>query len=335
MTKTPLVSVIVPVFNVVNYVQECIHSITQQSYSRLEIIIIDDGSTDGSSDICDELAVVDSRICVYHKENGGLSDARNYGLAQARGEWVSFIDSDDYVSPIFIETLLDAAMCTKCEIAAFPYGKPFMDGEDCSLLLQHDDIPSVRVLSQYEYQKEMLYQHLDTGAPWRLYRRDVLGKAPFPIGLYYEDLASIYKIVHKVDRVALIDCCLLYAYRQRSTSIIRQTYSSHKKNSALTVANQLYRDVCMWYPNLAAAAASRCFSICRMVFAQIPIKKNQKQEMEHDRDELWDVLVRYRSAVVCDVYARKRERLAAGIAYLGKGAFTAFCYLARKIGLLR
>ena len=334
MIEFPLVSVIVPVYNVRTYLKTCVRSIAHQTYTNLEIIIIDDGSTDGSSELCDEFSVCDPRFYVYHKQNGGLSDARNYGLAQAHGEWISFVDSDDYVSPIFIESLLKAAIYAKCDIAAIPYGKSFKDGEDYLFSARNKGTSPLRVLTQFEYQREMLYQRLDTGAPLRLYHRNVLGDAPFPVGLYYEDLASIYKIVHKVDKVALIDCCQLYAYRQRSTSIIHQAYCSLKKDSALIVADQLYRDICIWYPELSDAAASRCFSVCRMVFAQIPFGIESK-DMQRDRDALWKVLVRYRSRVVKDTHARKRERLAAGVACLGKGIFTAFCLFARKIGLLR
>lgn len=134
MTNYPLVSVIVPVYNVEDYVEECVESILAQDYPNLEVILVDDGATDSSGAICDRLGGRDGRIAVYHKENGGLSDARNYGLARCQGEWISFVDSDDYVSPVFISALYQAAVEHGCSIAAVPGGKNFRDGESCNLV---------------------------------------------------------------------------------------------------------------------------------------------------------------------------------------------------------
>lgn len=335
MAEVPLVSVIVPVYNVSEYLLECIQSIAAQTYHNIEIILVDDGSTDGSGLICDELACRDSRIASLHKENGGLSDARNYGLSHCHGEWVSFVDSDDWVSPVFIEALLQAAVKTNCSISAIPSGKQFEDGKSCELVGDLMDVPPVKVLESEDAQRLMLYQRLDTAAQWRLYRRGILGVSPFPKGLYYEDLASVYKIIHKVDRVAVLDCSSLYAYRLRKNGIIRQDYRHIKATSALSVSDQLYENISSWYPELADAAASRCFSVCRMVFAQVPMGALATEEEQQDRFDLWDVLVRYRKRVLRDSQARKRERLAAAIVCLGMGPFSLFCAACRKVGLLR
>lgn len=335
MISGPLVSVIVPVYNVESYLEECVKSLVAQTYGLIEIILVDDGSTDRSGVLCDRLSGTDSRIRAFHKANGGLSDARNYGLRHASGEWISFVDSDDWVSPVFIEALLRAALDTGCDIAAVPFGKPFRDGEACVLVDTLALVAPAKPLASPSVQRLMLYQALDTGAPWRLYRKEPLGKDPFPVGIYYEDLASVYRIIRRVDEVALVDCRELYAYRIRSDSIIRQDYRHIKAESALLVADQLYRDICEWYPELADAAASRCFSVCRMVYAQLPTGVDVTDMAEQDRLDLWESLKRYRATVVCDPQARKRERLAAGIACLGRVPFNLFCRAARKAGLLQ
>ncbi|WP_419057710.1 glycosyltransferase family 2 protein [Enorma massiliensis] len=329
----PLVSIIVPVYNVLPYLEECLESLVRQTYQNLEIIVVDDGSTDGSGALCDALAT-DGRIQVFHKQNGGLSDARNYGLAHSHGEWISFVDSDDYISPVFIEALLRAALDTGCDIAAIPTGKQFKDGEACELIGSLPAIP-VTTLASSRTQRLMLYQVWDTGAQWRIYKKGTLGEDPFPKGLYYEDLASVYKIIHKVGKVAFFDCRDLYAYRVRSTSIIRQQYRPIKAESALRIAEQLYHDICEWYPDLAAAAASRCFSVCRMVFAQVPTSDSASEAESRDRYALWKVIERHRKSVLLDPHARKRERLAAAISYFGINAFSFFCMFARKAGLLQ
>lgn len=336
MTKDyPLVSVIVPVYNVEAYVRECVESLVEQTYPNLEVILVDDGATDSSGAICDELAAVHENVTCLHKENGGLSDARNYGLARSHGEWVSFVDSDDYVSPIWIEALTWTAFSRGCAIAAVSGGHDFNDGEEVLLCNDLGSISEPCVLPEFEVQKIMLYQQITTGAVWLLYRRDVLGEDPFPKGLYYEDLASTYKFVRRAGKVALVDCHELYAYRHRPTSIIRQSYRHVKGYSAVTIAGQLYEDISSWYPDLAKAASSRCFSVCRMVFGQVPSGADATEEERTDRQALWQVIERHRNVVRRDPDARLRERLAAMIACAGEGPFSAFCALARRLGLMQ
>lgn len=333
----PLVSVIVPVYKVEDYLAECVDSLLSQTYPNLEIILVDDGSPDNCGEICEEYATRDSRVIALHKENGGLSDARNYGLRHARGELISFVDSDDWVSPVFIEALQIAMERYGTRLAAVTYGHYFHDGDEFDLL---GDMPAVEPLIRaplrpVEALRLMLYQAMATGAQWRLYERSALGEDPFPVGLLYEDLASTYKFVYRSGGVAIVDTRELYAYRLRATSIIRQAYSPVKARSALTVADRLYRDITGWYPDLADACASRCFSVCRMVYAQVPTGHDATDATERDRDELWEVLKRHRVTVVRDGDARKRERLAAGIACLGRAPFDLFCKAARKAGLLQ
>lgn len=351
MINCPLVSVIIPVYNVEKYLRQCVDSVIAQSYFYLDIVLVDDGSSDSSPAICDEYAECDARVRAFHKENGGLSDARNFGLKCARGAWISFIDSDDYVSPVFIEALLEAAVSCNCEISSIPFGKQFKDGEPCVLVdVLHPVAPNdsrssrasccfcpvvpAKPLASPCVQRLMLYQALDTGAPWRLYKREALGDNPFPKGLYYEDLASVYKIIRNVSEIAVFSGDI-YAYRMRKDSIIRQEYRHIKAKSALQISGQLYRDICSWYPELADAAASRCFSVCRMVFAQVPTGAAKTEETENDRAELWDVLKRFRWTVLRDPSARKRERLAAFIACMGMAPFSAFCAFCRKTGRMQ
>ena len=104
---TPLITIIVPVYNIMEYLPRCVHSITAQTYTNLEVILVDDGSTDGTGMLCDELAKEDARILVLHKENGGSSSARNLGLISAKGAYIGFVDSDDYVEPDLYERLLE------------------------------------------------------------------------------------------------------------------------------------------------------------------------------------------------------------------------------------
>jgi raffinose-raffinose alpha-galactotransferase len=112
----PLVSVIIPVFNVEQYIERCVESVINQEYKNIEIILVDDGSTDQSGMLCDELATKDERIHVIHKKNGGLSSARNSGLEHASGEWVTFIDSDDWVTEDYVSGMYNTAEMSKADV---------------------------------------------------------------------------------------------------------------------------------------------------------------------------------------------------------------------------
>jgi glycosyltransferase involved in cell wall biosynthesis len=354
----PLISVIVPVYNVEKYIEQCVESLVAQDYPNLEIILVDDGATDSSGPICDRLAREYKNVVTYHKNNGGPSEARNYGLARSHGEWISLVDSDDYVSPAFISALYNAAQSYGHTVAGIPHGKDFKDGQPCVLVervnLIRSDVSqnnraansralekgsslsvNMMMLDAHEAIRELLYQEIDTGAGWRLFRRDVLGTDPFPVGLYYEDLATVYKIIYRAGGMVLVDCPELYAYRILATSITRQAYRHIKAYSAISVASQMYEDIAGWYPDLAQACSSRCFSVCRMVYAQVPKGKKATEEEQSDRRELWHVIRANRNVVANDPGARKRERLAANIARLGEGPFSCFCSLARAMGLMR
>lgn len=333
--KDVLVSVVVPVFNVQDYLCKCIDSILVQTHDNMEILLVDDGSTDASPVICDEYAERDQRVNVIHKDNGGLSDARNCGLARCTGDWVSFIDSDDYVSPVWLETLLHAALSCGCRMSGIRYEGVFQDGLPFETEQSSFNVSKPVMHSAHDAIRAILYQAMACGVQGFLYERALLGTDPFPKGLYYEDLASTYKCIHDAGGVAIVDCERLYAYRVRKASIIRQSYRHIKSQSALIVADQLYRDISVWYPDMVIAASSRCFSVCRMVFGQVPSDGDATEEERADRQALWQVIERYRNVVRRDSAARPRERLAATIACMGEGPFSAFCVLARRLGLMQ
>ena len=129
MENRPLVSVIIPVYNVEKYLERCVDSVLAQTYTNLEIILIDDGSTDTSGKICDEYAQKDARIRVLHKKNTGIADTRNIGLDISKGEYIAFVDSDDFVASIFIEVAMDAMLNEQCDLVALTDGIAFWDGE--------------------------------------------------------------------------------------------------------------------------------------------------------------------------------------------------------------
>lgn len=214
----PLISVIVPVYKVELYLERCINSITSQTYQNLEIILVDDGSPDKCGEICEAFARNDSRIRVYHKENGGLSDARNFGVERASGKYIAFIDSDDYIAPNYIEYLLNLLNKYNADIACCCMTETYEDTADYRT---NDEIPNEKLLTGKEACRELcgaLYMVLITA--WgKLYRSDIVKKYPFPVGKIHEDEATTCKYYYEADRVAVGNKCL-YAYYQNPTSIM-------------------------------------------------------------------------------------------------------------------
>lgn len=307
------VSVIVPVFNVEKYLEECVNSIINQTYSNLEIILVDDGSSDASGQICDKYREIDKRIKIIHKKNGGLSDARNEGIEIATGEYISFIDSDDFISEIFIEALVKGINNTYCKVVALTSENDFWDGEQNSVNL-------VTNLKKITYEKKkakdalelMLYQQIPTGAPFKLYHRSVFENIRFPYGYYYEDVATTYKTFEETSSVMLITGDL-YAYRKRKTSIIRQPFSE-KKLSAIKIYEEIINDRTINEWGLKSAAISRAFAMMFSVFLQVP------KENINIRNMFWKKIKECRKTIVFDFSTkmRKKNRYAALISFLGE-----------------
>lgn len=319
----PLISVIVPVYNVDNYLEECINSILNQTYPNIEVVLVDDGSTDNCPSICDRYSNEYSFVKSIHRDNGGLSAARNTGVKASTGDFIGFIDSDDFISPVFYEALHRAMVQAGTKMSAMRHGVEFFDGKEPILSRDIRDACCFEVLTEEQYQTEILYQKSWAGAVWRLYKRDLAEQVYFPEGLYYEDDETAYRFVYRCGKVAVLKATDLYGYRQRSTSIMRGSFDIGKMNSCLEITRRMARNMNIWYPQLADATCSRCFAICRVVFSQVP-KVDKKHQLV-----LWRELQKYAMIVLRDSRARKKERIAAAISMLGRFPFRTFCDIYR------
>ena len=216
-----LISVIVPVYNVRNYLEKCVKSITAQTEKNIQIILVDDGSTDGSSLICDELSKNDDRIEVFHKENGGLSSARNFGISKAKGEYVCFIDSDDIISPYFVEHLLFFIKKCDCDVAVGKY-ECFTEAEP---VFSNEDMGFELVEGKKAVDKLFGESCINaTIACNKLYKKTLFDDLKFPEGLFNEDEAVAYRIFYKTKRVAFSNN-IVYGYYVREGSITKSPFS--------------------------------------------------------------------------------------------------------------
>lgn len=323
--KLPLISVVVPIYNVERYLEECVESILSQTYPNIEVVLVDDGSTDNCPAICDRYAAENDRVKFVHRKNGGLSAARNTGVKACDGDYVGFIDSDDFISPVFYEALYRAIKQSGVEMAAMRYGVDFFDGEEPELGRDIEDASEYELLSEEQYQEEILYQKSWAGAVWRLYSRDLAEMVYFPEGLYYEDDETAYRFAHECGKIAVLKATDLYAYRQRPTSIMRGAFNPKKMESCLEITRRMHSKMLEWYPQLSDATCSRCFAICRVVFSQIP-KENKAAQVT-----MWKELQKYSATVIHDPKARGKEKLAASISRMGCVPFRIFCDVYRRL----
>jgi glycosyltransferase involved in cell wall biosynthesis len=311
-TKQALISVIVPIYGVEQYLDKCINSILNQSYTNLEIILVDDGSPDKCGEICERYALKDKRIHVIHKENGGLSSARNAGMQVIKGEYVTFIDSDDYISPYYVEHLFSALNSTNSDLSISWFKEVSKDDTNVNTIAT---IQNLQQLSQADCFKKLLYQDgIETSAWGKLYKTKLIDGLRYPEGELYEDIPVTSAYIFKCNSVAVISN-EDYFYLQRGTSIQYQNFNT-KKMAGIYHIEAMSEQVIKKYPELKNATKCREFSCASNLLFQIPENSNKDS-----RDYLWQVIVRVRGAILLDKNARRKARIAAAISYLGYKTF--------------
>ena len=246
-----LISIIIPVYNVEPYLKRCLESVRNQTYSYLEIILIDDGSTDGSGQICDSYQDMDKRIRVFHKKNGGSSSARNLGLDKARGEYIGFVDSDDYIDEDMYESLydnmkddVDIVCCgTVLLFPAKMRKKPELYGKSGK---------SIYYTNQVAIKELLLVRDLDFAVWNKLYRKELFQGIRFPDGKTCEDYPVIYELMKK-SRKIVSNGEIKYSYCYRENSISKRQFKIERMSYVL-FTRDILRDVVKNYPEMRKCA---------------------------------------------------------------------------------
>ncbi|SDQ09747.1 glycosyltransferase family 2 protein [Virgibacillus salinus] len=222
----PTISIIVPVYNVETYLEECLSSICNQTKKELEILLINDGSTDNSPTICKEFAKEDSRIIVIHQDSQGVSAARNTGVQHATGELIGFVDSDDWILPDMFENLQNLMEDNDSDISVCGYARQF--GDEVTHFREKNHIIT---LSQEEALRELFRGKIYRFALWnKLYRRHCFDNITFPEGRIHEDLAVSYQLFLKADRIVNTSKTG-YIYRNREQSILTEKFHKGRIDS--------------------------------------------------------------------------------------------------------
>ena len=308
----PLISVIIRIYNVEEYLIECIDSVINQTYSNLEIILVDDGSQDKCGVMCDQYKEKDPRIVVIHKENGGLSSARNAGLDICKGEYISFVDSDDYISPYFIEMMYKGICFNNADVSTIVGSIPFYaEAKDRPFLAKSLTDCTIKAIDKKEALLLLCYQNIANGAPFRLYKKDIFDDIRFPVGYVFEDVATTYKTFIMAKRMSIVDA-KIYAYRVRKDSIVRMKFSE-KKMVVIPITQIMYKDICNYDKHLKNAAASRAFAQNYHVFLQVPYDDKNSLKL------IWNEMIKYRQIVVKDKskLIRKKNKIGAIMTFLG------------------
>ena len=265
----PQISIIVPVYNVEKYLRVCVDSLLNQRLDRFEIILVDDGSTDSSGVICDEYAERDKRVEVIHKRNGGLSSARNEALDVAKGDFIGFVDSDDYIMENMYKLLIKRMEEDECDISV------------CNMLMQKSsgDVPYHKNAKDEQFSRESTMTELIANRILtfsvcnKLFKKSIFNGLRFKEGIILEDMDIIYKLFHRARKVSYLSAPLYY-YRYNESSILRKPFTL-KRIDEFYIRKEMYDFYQQHYPETAdlvyfrlCVAGSKLYNLVKIGFKE-------------------------------------------------------------------
>lgn len=282
-----LVSVIIPVYRTEKFLNQCICSVINQTYSNLEIILVDDGSPDRCPEICEEWKGKDNRIQVIHQKNGGGGKARNIALDKAKGDFILFVDSDDYISPIMIEFLL-SQFKEDIDIVECSYRETSNDN------VMFDDLKdeyNVERYSNVDAMRENIKDHIFRQLIWnKLYRKNVINTIRFPVGTKIDDEYWTYQVIGNARRLIYTDK-VLYAYRQQNDSVMH-SLDITKRLQAVKAKRNRYDYICKHMPELQEECIYNLWISC-IYQGQLALKEKNEKNIENVWSELKRTLREY------------------------------------------
>ena len=294
--KNELISVIVPIYKVEKYLKRCLDSLIRQTYSNLEIILVDDGSPDTCPLICDEYKAKHNNIKVIHKKNGGLSDARNVGIEASTGSYITFVDSDDYVEDDYIVCLYNSIKKYNADISICSYQAVYENGR---IIKQSENLCCS--LTPKETLSNMLYQNNFNVSAWaKLYKRELFNKIKFPKGKIFEDAYTTYKLVLD-SRIIAVDLQIKYNYMIRSNSILTSEFNEDKL-MLIDAYKEMGNTILKTYPDLfPAVMRARIYAnistLRQMIFSNKRLIKKEKNIQKFIRENYKYIMFNDLSAI--------------------------------------
>lgn len=281
------ISVIVPVYKVEEYLERCVSSLCHQTYKNLEIILVDDGSPDNSGKMCDELAKKDARIKVIHKKNGGLSDARNEGIEKSTGEYIAFVDSDDWYDPNMLEILYNLCEKNQAEIAECSYRSIYKDSvlaeTTCSgSVMKFTPVQAIESNLDWKYCKPVAWN--------KLYRRNIIGDIRYPVGKLHEDEFTTHLYYLAAKRIMYVDIALVNYERRNLNSI---TANFRPKNLEVCEAFLSKVNIISSKPELQCIAKKICENYCYILLERVKLCEEKCLECEELKKTIRDAYANF------------------------------------------
>ena len=305
----PKISVVLPIYNVEKYLEKCMESIFNQTYKNLEILLVDDGSPDGCPALCDAYAKKDKRVRVVHKKNGGISDARNAGVAESSGQYIAFVDSDDYVESDYIEYLYSLIKKYNCKMSLCQHTVKFEGGREICYGKNGDDL-----LTSKDCIERMLYNDvIDTSCWAKLFSADLAKKFLYPKGKLFEDIGTVYKFFIESEQIAC-GWQSKYFYMMRPKSIVHCNFNPHKLD-LLEMTDSMASEVKSIFPDLEKACLRRqVYSRFSTLNQMLDVKEKVYKEK---RKEIIRCIKENKKALLSDKKLPRRDKLALYLLSMG------------------
>lgn len=298
----PKVSIIVPVYKTEKYLNRCIDSILVQTFTDFELILVDDGSPDRCGEICDEYADRDSRIKVIHKKNGGLSEARNFGLEIVQGDFIGFVDSDDYIESDMYESLYNACIDNDLDLSMCGRYDVYKDKKTPLFTLEEREIWT----SDLAISNLLIWNNIDSAVWDKLFKRTLFNNIRFPVGKYNEDIYILPKIIHNSQKIVHIGEPKYYYYH-RFDSITTETFSE-KKLDLIEAADELKVLICKYYTN--HKTRFECFYFTNLVLLNSIIQpKEIKKKYNKSYKYLYKLLLKDFLRLLFNPYLGRKIKL--------------------------
>lgn len=313
-----MISIVIPVYNVYPYLASCLDSILSQSLADWELILVDDGSTDGSETICDEYAARDERIRVIHQENHGPAKARNEGLSVCQGEYVAFIDSDDLLHASYFEVLLKVIEEQQADIVQTSYVLlADQDRENYTSERLHQSLPTdfvIKSFAGHDAIESMLYQREMDSSPIKLYRRVVLADYPFPEQFVaYEDLYALLSVYTRCKKTCWVDLPIYYYFKRSNGTLNTWSVRDGRSLDLMQKVRSWIKD---YDPILLPAVSSRELSMAFNILRLLSKKDSSCDSVLSDR--CWQIVKQYRGELLLNSQMRLKNKLGILLSYLGK-----------------
>lgn len=295
---TPMISVILPVYNIQEYLPKCMDSLFCQTYTNLELVLVDDGSTDQSGMLCDHYAETDKRIKVIHKTNGGLSDARNAGIERAQGEFITCIDPDDYVDKDYISYLFGLVKKYNTKMSIAQHRVHYDNGTIKDMGSSGDE-----ALKPEKCLERLLYHDvIDTSAWGKLYHKSLFAGVKYPKGKLFEDIGTTYKLIMQCDKIA-VGYEAKYNYVFHNNSIVNGVFNS-KKLDLMEMTDEMGENVLKKYSNLKEAV------LRRRVYSRISTLNQMlnAKGYEKERGSIIEFIKKYRGDILKNPKAPFRDK---------------------------